>query len=56
MDIQSYKQFAEQFVPMTCVLSVEVFPDGNYGNIRIVTGNAPYIATSSLPLSTFAVV
>ena len=49
MDIQSYKQFAEQFVPMTCVLSVEVFPDGNYGNIRIVTGNAPYIASIEAP-------
>ena len=23
----------------TCIMSVEVFPDGNYGNIRIVTGN-----------------
>lgn len=23
----------------TCVMSVEVFPDGNYGNIRIVAGN-----------------
>ena len=49
MDIQEYKHFSEQFVPMTCVLSVEVFPDGNYGNIRIVTGNQPYIASIEAP-------
>jgi diguanylate cyclase (GGDEF)-like protein len=49
MDIQGYNQFSEQFVPMTCVLSVEVFPDGNYGNIRIVTGNAPYVASIEQP-------
>ena len=36
---------------MTCVLSVEVFPDGNYGNIRIVTGNAPYIGSIESPMT-----
>ena len=49
MEIQEYKKFAEQIVPMTCVISVEVFPDGNYGNIRIVTGNIPYINSIENP-------
>ena len=37
-----FKQFTEFVGPMTCVLSVEVFPDGTYGNIRIVSGNKSY--------------
>ncbi len=37
------QQFADFFLPMTCILSVEVFPDGSYGNIRIVTGNRAYL-------------
>ena len=28
-----------QYMSKTCIISVEVFPDGNYGNIRIVAGN-----------------
>ena len=38
-----YKQFADLIVPMTCIISVEKLEDGTYGNIRIVTGNDPYI-------------
>ena len=30
---------------MTCIISVETKDDGSYGEIRIVTGNAPYIAS-----------
>lgn len=30
---------------MTCIISVETKDDGSYGDIRIVTGNAPYIAS-----------
>ena len=29
----------------TCIISVETNKDGSYGDIRIVTGNAPYIAS-----------
>ena len=43
MDIQKLKQFADRIKPMTCIISVETFPDGSYGNIRIVTGNDAYI-------------
>ena len=38
-----FKGFADLFQPMTCIMSVETFPDGSYGNIRIVTGNEKYI-------------
>ena len=38
-----FKTFVENFKTMTCVISVEKFPDGTYGNIRIVTGNKAYI-------------
>ena len=40
MDFQS---FVDRIEPMTCIISVEKFPDGNYGNIRLVTGNKAYI-------------
>ena len=39
------KMLAESFKAATCIISVERFPDGGYGNIRIVTGNTPYLAT-----------
>ena len=38
-----FKKFVDNFKTMTCVMSVEKFPDGSYGNIRIVTGNQAYI-------------
>jgi len=37
------KQFSDLVAPMTCIVSVETYPDGSYGNIRIVTGNEAYI-------------
>ena len=40
MDFQS---LLDQFAIKTCVLSMETYPDGSYGNIRIVTGNKAYI-------------
>ncbi|MBQ4464915.1 MAG: sensor domain-containing diguanylate cyclase [Oscillospiraceae bacterium] len=40
MDLQA---FADGFDMMTCIMSVRKFPDGSYGDIRIVTGNAAYI-------------
>ncbi len=49
MEIQNLTAFSEHFVTMTCVMSVEVFPDDNYGNIRIVAGNAPYVASIERP-------
>ena len=38
-----FKGFADMFKPMTCIMSVEKFEDGSFGNIRIVTGNDTYI-------------
>ena len=35
--------FAEHFKSTTCILSVESYPDGSYGNIRIVAGNRAYL-------------
>lgn len=38
-----FKQFVDNFSIMTCIMSVEKFADGSYGNIRIVDGNKAYI-------------
>ncbi len=43
MDIDELKRFADHLKPMTCIMSVERFADGTYGNIRIVTGNDSYL-------------
>ncbi|MBP5519415.1 MAG: GGDEF domain-containing protein [Treponema sp.] len=40
LDLQNY---VDGFKLMTCLVSVEKFSDGTYGNIRIVTGNQSYI-------------
>lgn len=40
MDFQS---FVDKIVPMACIISVEKYSDGNYGNIRLVTGNRAYV-------------
>lgn len=40
MDLQ---QLADSFTPMTCIISVDALPDGNYGNIRLVCGNKAYV-------------
>ena len=34
-----FEQLLSAFQGKTCVMSVEAFPDGHYGNIRIVAGN-----------------
>lgn len=46
MDLQ---KFVDGFEPMTCIMSVEVFPDGSYGNIRIVCGNQAYVDSIENP-------
>lgn len=38
-----FQEFVNRFDPMTCILSVEILPDGKYGNIRIVAGNQAYV-------------
>lgn len=48
-----WKQFADHFDAMTCVLSVEKKPDGSCGMVRIVTGNQKYL--DSLELAAGAV-
>ena len=40
MDFQS---IVDRIEAMTCIISVESFPDGGYGNIRLVTGNEAYV-------------
>lgn len=50
MEIAELKRFTDRFVPITCVISVEKYPDGDYGNIRIVTGNEAYIHSQDNPL------
>ena len=40
-----FKSFVDMIDVMTCIISVETKEDGSYGDIRIVTGNAPYIAS-----------
>ena len=40
-----FQKFVDMIDIMTCVISVETKDDGSYGDIRIVTGNAPYIAS-----------
>ena len=42
MDLQN---LVDSFETMTCIISVEVFPDSSYGNIRIVCGNKPYVSS-----------
>ena len=43
--LMDLKLIVESFKAATCVLSVKKLPDGGYGDIRIVTGNTPYLAT-----------
>ncbi|MCR5701312.1 MAG: GGDEF domain-containing protein [Lachnospiraceae bacterium] len=40
MDLQ---KLVDCYEPMSCVMSVRVFPDGHYGDIRIVCGNKAYV-------------
>ena len=46
LDLQA---LVDRFEPMTCIISVEVFPDGGYGNIRIVCGNKAYVDSIEKP-------
>lgn len=41
-----FHYFTEHINSMASVFSVEVFPDGTYGNIRLVTGNAIFFKKS----------
>ena len=38
-----YQKFVDAIEPMACVISVETFSDGSYGNIRLVAGNRAYV-------------
>ena len=44
-----FKSFVDMIDVMTCVISVETKDDGSYGEIRIVDGNPPYIASIEVP-------
>ena len=46
-----YQKFVDGFELTTCIISVEQFPDGSYGNIRIVAGNKPYIDSIENPFN-----
>ena len=41
----NFQDFVDTFSAMTCIISIEKFPDGHYGNIRLVAGNKAYIAS-----------
>ena len=41
----------DSFDAMTCVMSVEDLGNGRYGDIRIVTGNKPYIDSIERPMA-----
>ena len=41
-----YHYFSEHIKPMSSIVSVEVFPDGSYGNIRLVTANSAFMQMS----------
>lgn len=42
-----FHSFSEHIKAMASVFSVEVFPDGSYGNIRLVTGNNIFFKTTN---------
>ena len=37
-----FETILSEYKTRTCVMSVEKFEDGGYGNIRIVAGNKPH--------------
>ena len=47
MDFQA---FVDSIPTATCVISVEKYENGDYGNIRIVTGNRPYLDSIERPV------
>ncbi len=44
-----YQAFVDGFELTTCIISIERFSDGSYGNIRIVAGNKAYIDSIENP-------
>ena len=38
-----FKKILDNYICKACILSVEKFPDGKYGNIRAVAGNRAHI-------------
>ena len=46
MDLQ---KFIDSYEPMSCIMSVRTFPDGSYGDIRIVCGNKAYVDSIENP-------
>lgn len=46
MDLQ---KFVDSYVTMSCIISVRTFPDGHYGDIRLVCANKAYIDTIEDP-------
>lgn len=45
-----FQKIVDSIGVMTCVVSVEKLPSGEFGNYRIVTGNKPYIASIENPV------
>lgn len=46
----NFKEFVDGFLPMTSIISVRKMSDGGYGDIRIVTGNKPYLDVIEHPI------
>ena len=42
-ELMDFQTIVDGFSTSTCIISVEKKPNGSYGQIRIVTGNKPYI-------------
>ena len=34
-----FRKILDSYTCRACIMSVEIYPDGKYGNIRVVTGN-----------------
>ena len=49
--IMDFQTLADSITAATCVVSVEKLENGNYGKIRIVTGNRIYLDTIEHPMS-----
>lgn len=49
--LQDLQEYVDHFRSMTCIISVRKLPDGGYGDIRIVTGNAAYLASVEHPVN-----
>ena len=44
-----FQKIADSMTAMTCIVSVEVLPDGKRGKFRIVAGNRAYIDSIEKP-------